>query len=72
MPFFLFALFTVAVAVTTHAYAYLDPGAGSFALQMLLAGGLAVAASARVYWFKIKDFILRMIGRESAPPAVRK
>lgn len=70
MRFFIFTLFALAIAFSAPAYAYLDPGAGSFALQMLLAGGLAAAASLRVYWFKIKSFILRLIGRETAPPAV--
>lgn len=72
MRFFMFALCAVSVALVTPAQAYLDPGAGSFALQMLLAGGLAVAASARIYWFKIKSFMLRVLGRETAPPAVRE
>jgi hypothetical protein len=71
MRFLIFAVFAVTVAFAAPAYAYLDPGAGSFALQMLLAGGLAVAASARVYWFRIKGFMLRLIGRDTAPPAVR-
>lgn len=33
--------------------AYLDPGTGSFVIQMVLAGLLGVAVVVRVYWKKI-------------------
>ncbi len=34
--------------------AYLDPGSGSFLIQMLLAGGLGAAFLVKTYWRKIK------------------
>ncbi len=34
--------------------AYLDPGSGSFLLQLLLAGLLGVAVAVRASWSKIK------------------
>lgn len=34
--------------------AYLDPGSGSFIIQMLLAGGLGLAFLIKTYWRKIK------------------
>lgn len=34
--------------------AYLDPGSGSFIIQMLLAGGLGLAFLVKTYWRKIK------------------
>jgi len=36
--------------------AYLDPGSGSFVLQMLLAGLLGILVAIRVYWKKIVSF----------------
>jgi hypothetical protein len=36
------------------AYAYLDPGAGSMILQMLLGGLAGVALFGRLFWKKIK------------------
>lgn len=44
------------VANTNSAFAYLDPGAGSFALQMIAAGLLAAGASVKVYWARLKEF----------------
>jgi hypothetical protein len=34
--------------------AYLDPGSGSFLIQILLAGGLGAAFLVKTYWRKIK------------------
>jgi len=33
--------------------AYLDPGSGSFIIQMLLAGLLGIGVGVRIYWKKI-------------------
>ena len=35
---------------------YLDPGTGSFIIQMVLAGLLGIAVAVRVYWKKIVAF----------------
>lgn len=32
---------------------YLDPGSGSFIIQMLLAGFLGIAVAVKIYWKKI-------------------
>jgi hypothetical protein len=36
------------------AYAYLDPGTGSFVLQMLLGGIAGAMVVARLWWEKVK------------------
>jgi hypothetical protein len=38
---------------------YLDPGSGSFIIQMLLAGFLGIAVAVRIYWKKIVAFFNR-------------
>ncbi len=38
---------------------YLDPGSGSFIIQMLLAGVLGIAVAVRIYWKKIIAFFKR-------------
>lgn len=37
--------------------AYIDPGSGSFLLQMLLAGMLAGMTSLRIFWGRIRVFL---------------
>jgi peptidoglycan/LPS O-acetylase OafA/YrhL len=43
-------------------YAYLDPGTGSFALQFILGGLVALLAAVRVYWDRLKNFVQRRHG----------
>jgi hypothetical protein len=38
------------------AFAYLDPGAGSYVIQFLLAGFAATGFFIRVFWQRIKSF----------------
>lgn len=35
---------------------YLDPGTGSFLIQILLAGLLGIGVAVKVYWKKITEF----------------
>ena len=39
------------------AHAYLDPGTGSYVLQMIIAGILGAAFAVKMYWFRIKRFV---------------
>ena len=41
---------------------YLDPGSGSFIIQMLLAGLLGIAVAVRIYWKKIVKFFQKNKG----------
>ncbi len=42
--------------VNSYAWIYLDPGSGSFILQILLAALLGGAYAVKVYWKKIKGW----------------
>jgi hypothetical protein len=35
---------------------YLDPGSGSFLIQLLIAAALGLGVGIKVYWSKIKSF----------------
>jgi hypothetical protein len=39
--------------------AYLDPGSGSYLLQLILAGLLGAGFAVRMYWGRIKEFFQR-------------
>ncbi len=41
------------------AHAYIDPGTGSYMLQLLLAGALAAAFILRASWARVKDAFRR-------------
>ena len=38
------------------AFAYLDPGTGSYLVQILIAGLVGAAFSIKIFWQRIKDF----------------
>jgi hypothetical protein len=48
------------------AAAYLDPGAGSFMLQMLIAGIMGLVLTLKLYWYKLKAFLARLLGKTPA------
>jgi hypothetical protein len=48
--------------------AYLDPGSGSFILQLLLAAFLGFLFLLKTYWQKIKGRIKKIISREEIKP----
>src|SRR4051812_201222 len=57
------ALFLAMLLFVSHlhgtVYAYLDPGRGSIAIQLLLGVFVAVLAAVRLYWERMKTFLRR-------------
>lgn len=51
-----------------HILAYLDPGAGSMLLQMILAGVLGLSYTIKIYWQRILAFV-RLAKPEDERPA---
>jgi hypothetical protein len=51
------------IALTTPAYAYLDPGTGSMLLQGLIAVVAGGATLVTMYYQRFKDLISRMVSR---------
>jgi len=52
------------IAALTAPPAYLDPGSGSFLIQLLIAGLLGAALAVRMSWGRIKG----LFRRKDAPP----
>jgi hypothetical protein len=49
-------------ASTQNAHAYVDPGTGSYIIQLIIAGLVGVAFAVRIYWGKIKALFSRPSG----------
>jgi len=43
-----------------EAYAYLDPGTGSYIFQLLIAGLLGGLLAIKIFWSSIKKFFLNL------------
>jgi uncharacterized membrane protein len=51
--------------VVTNAYAYLDPGTGSFILQAIIGFLAAVSAGFLYYWTKVKNFFTKLFKKKN-------
>ena len=60
------------VAVSRPAFAYLDPGTGSYILQMALAALLGGLVALGVFWRRVVLFVRRMFGRTDNPTGTGK
>jgi|YelNatPaOPRAMG01_1025707.scaffolds.fasta_scaffold00290_32 hypothetical protein len=49
--------------------AYLDPGSGSFLLQLLLAAGLGALFAIKVYWKKLVGIFKKPADKKEPDPA---
>jgi hypothetical protein len=59
------AMLLIFIVITAeNAFAYLDPGTGSFVLQMLIAGVLGGLFVIKTYWRKIKIFMNKIFNKE--------
>ncbi len=52
----------------SHPLAYLDPGTGSYIIQLLIAGVLGAAFLLRGYWKTVKDFFVKLFSKKQTPP----
>jgi len=53
------------LAPAHQAYAYIDPGSGSYLFQMLLASLVGVAFALKRCWLRIKNFLKRNSRKET-------
>ena len=51
------------LAFPPFAYAYLDPGTGSYIFQLLIAGLVGLGFLVKVYWNRIKLFLTRLFSK---------
>ncbi len=49
-----------------HAHAYIDPGTGSYILQIVIAGLVGAAFTLRLFWKRIQLFIGNSISKKSS------
>lgn len=59
----------VFVLSTKAAHAYLDPGTGSFILQVVAAGALGGLFALKTFWRQIIDFFQRIFSKKTRKQA---
>ena len=61
---FLGSLILAVLAFPKTSYAYLDPGSGSYIIQLILAGLLAVSFALKSFWGQAKQFVKNLFSRK--------
>jgi hypothetical protein len=61
----LVAIVLVCLVFLRPAYAYLDPGTGSYMLQLLIAALLGAAFAVKVFWKNIRIFFRDLFSSEA-------
>lgn len=46
------------------AHAYMDPGTGSYMLQLVIAALLGVSFAVKMFWLRIKTFLTSLVSRK--------
>ena len=59
------AAMSLAISMSSPAYAYLDPGTGSIILQSIIGSIAAVLAFGTMYWARFKQFFRRITGKDA-------
>jgi len=49
---------------TKPAHAYLDPGSGSYIIQLIIAGGVGALFTVKTFWSQIKNFFTSLFHRK--------
>tara|TARA_B100000886_G_scaffold323542_1_gene267457 strand:- start:2425 stop:2652 length:228 start_codon:yes stop_codon:yes gene_type:complete len=62
---FLYSNIIAIFLIVTNAYAYLDPGTGSFILQAIIGFLAALSAGFLYYWTKVKNFFLKLFKKNN-------
>jgi len=67
-----FVLIRVIPDILEKGRMYLDPGSGSFLLQILIATIAGAGIFLATYWRKVRDFFARKYGKKQDPQAAKK
>jgi len=60
----IYFMLIVMVATARDAHAYLDPGTGSYILQLVLAALLGTAFAVKLFWLRIKTFFANLVTKK--------
>jgi len=65
-------LLIILIGITGNVYGYVDPGTGSYLVQVLIAAAAGAALGIKLFWKKITAFFHHLFHRENTPPLENK
>ena len=63
---FIMSLIVVGVFFPAKLYAYLDPGSGSYIMQLILAGLVAGSFAIKTFWRSVKNFFVGLFSKKKS------
>ena len=63
------ALIILFLFSTFWCYGYIDPGTGSYVIQILIAAFVGISVGLRVFWKNIKEFFRKLFKKEKKEEA---
>ena len=67
-----FVLLAIFFIVTSRCFGYIDPGTGSYLVQILIAVFVGVSLGIKIFWNRIKAFLKKLFSRDSSRLQSRK
>jgi hypothetical protein len=67
-----FVLLVIFFGVTSRCFGYIDPGTGSYLVQILIAVVVGASLGIKIFWNKIKTFWGKLFSREGIQSENRK
>ncbi len=61
----IFFTFASCLILSKSVYAYIDPGTGSYLIQLLLAALLGIGIAFRLFWGKIKAALRKIFSKKT-------
>jgi hypothetical protein len=59
-----FVFFVFYLLLNKDIYGYIDPGSGSYIIQILIAAMVAVSFTVKIFWRKIKQFFKQIFSKK--------
>ena len=56
------------ILLPARSYAYIDPGTGSFVVQMLIAAVLGAFFALKMYWQRLRTFFSKLLAKKMEDP----
>ncbi len=66
LPTTIIVFFVLLIGLAGNAHAYIDPGTGSYILQLLVAALLGAMFTLKLYWARVKNFFRTLTTKTKA------
>jgi hypothetical protein len=55
----------IVILISNRLYCYIDPGTGSYIIQLIVAGIIGISFTVKLFWKRIKAFLSKNLSRKT-------